>query len=52
MVVYRGVDWDAADEVLREVGVLPQARYVAYFSIEKDWWDSIDMADAGIRRRF
>jgi DMSO/TMAO reductase YedYZ molybdopterin-dependent catalytic subunit len=28
------------------VGVLPQARYVAYFSIEKDWWDSIDMADA------
>jgi DMSO/TMAO reductase YedYZ molybdopterin-dependent catalytic subunit len=33
-------------EVLREVGPLPQARYVAYFSIEKDWWDSIDMADA------
>jgi DMSO/TMAO reductase YedYZ molybdopterin-dependent catalytic subunit len=34
-------------EVLNAVGVLPQARYVAYFSIEKDWWDSIDMADAG-----
>jgi DMSO/TMAO reductase YedYZ molybdopterin-dependent catalytic subunit len=34
-------------EVLRAAGVLPQARYVAYFSIEKDWWDSIDMADAG-----
>jgi DMSO/TMAO reductase YedYZ molybdopterin-dependent catalytic subunit len=33
-------------EVLNAVGVLPQARYVAYFSIEKDWWDSIDMADA------
>jgi len=28
------------------VGTLPQARYVAYFSIERDWWDSIDMADA------
>ena len=26
-------------EVLREVGVLPQARYVAYFSIDRDWWD-------------
>jgi DMSO/TMAO reductase YedYZ molybdopterin-dependent catalytic subunit len=32
--------------VLNAVGVLPQARYVAYFSIEKWWWDSIDMADA------
>jgi len=33
-------------EVLREAGVLPQARYIVYFSIDKDWWDSIDMADA------
>jgi DMSO/TMAO reductase YedYZ molybdopterin-dependent catalytic subunit len=33
-------------EVLKAVGRLPQARYVAYFSIESDWWDSIDMADA------
>ena len=33
-------------EVLNEVGLLPQARYVAYFSTESDWWDSIDMADA------
>jgi len=33
-------------DVLNEVGILPQARYVAYFSIEGDWWDSIDMADA------
>jgi len=32
--------------VLDLVGVLPQARYVVYFSIEPDWWDSIDMADA------
>jgi len=33
-------------EVLRAVGVLPQARYIVYFSIQPDWWDSIDMADA------
>jgi DMSO/TMAO reductase YedYZ molybdopterin-dependent catalytic subunit len=33
-------------EVLNAVGVLPQARYVAYFSIERDWWDSLDMGDA------
>jgi DMSO/TMAO reductase YedYZ molybdopterin-dependent catalytic subunit len=32
--------------VLDAVGVKPQARYVAYFSIEPDWWDSVDMADA------
>jgi len=33
-------------EVLKEAGVLPQARYLAYFSIEPVWWESIDMADA------
>jgi len=33
-------------EVLNHVGVLPQARYVAYFSIEPDWWDSLDLTDA------
>jgi DMSO/TMAO reductase YedYZ molybdopterin-dependent catalytic subunit len=32
--------------VLDAVGVQPQARYVAYFSIDTDWWDSVDMADA------
>ncbi|HEX4007193.1 MAG TPA: molybdopterin-dependent oxidoreductase [Acidobacteriaceae bacterium] len=32
--------------VLEEAGILPQARYLAYYSIEKDWWESIDMADA------
>ena len=32
--------------VLDAVGVLPQARYVVYFSIEPFWWESIDMADA------
>ena len=32
--------------VLGLVGVQPQARYVVYFSIDPDWWESIDMADA------
>ncbi len=32
--------------VLNLVGVQPQARYVVYFSIEPDWWDSMDMDDA------
>jgi DMSO/TMAO reductase YedYZ molybdopterin-dependent catalytic subunit len=33
-------------EVLKASGLLPQARYVVYFSIQPDWWESIDMADA------
>ena len=33
-------------QVLQAVEVHPDAKYVVYFSIEKDWWDSIDMADA------
>jgi DMSO/TMAO reductase YedYZ molybdopterin-dependent catalytic subunit len=33
-------------EVLNEVGILPQAHYVVYYSIQSDWWDSIDTADA------
>jgi DMSO/TMAO reductase YedYZ molybdopterin-dependent catalytic subunit len=33
--------------VLEQAGILPLARFVVYFSIEKSgWWDSIDMADA------
>jgi len=32
--------------VLNAVGILPQARYVVYFSIEPDWWESIDRSDA------
>ena len=32
--------------VLDLAGVQPQAKYAVYFSIEKDWWESIDMADA------
>jgi DMSO/TMAO reductase YedYZ molybdopterin-dependent catalytic subunit len=31
---------------LEIVGVLPQARYVVYTSIDPEWWESIDMADA------
>ena len=33
-------------EVLNAAGVMPQARYIVYFSIQNDWWESIDMADA------
>jgi DMSO/TMAO reductase YedYZ molybdopterin-dependent catalytic subunit len=33
-------------EVLNASGLLPQARYVVYFSIDPDTWESIDMADA------
>jgi DMSO/TMAO reductase YedYZ molybdopterin-dependent catalytic subunit len=32
--------------VLDLVQVHPQAKYIVYFSIDPDWWDSIDMADA------
>ncbi len=32
--------------VLDRANVLRQARYVVYRSIQPDWWDSIDMADA------
>jgi DMSO/TMAO reductase YedYZ molybdopterin-dependent catalytic subunit len=32
--------------VLEVAGIQPQAKYVVYFSIDPDWWDSIDMADA------
>jgi DMSO/TMAO reductase YedYZ molybdopterin-dependent catalytic subunit len=41
-------EWTGAplSHVLDIVGTLPQARYVVYRSIQRDWWDSIDMADA------
>jgi len=32
--------------ILDVVGIHPQARYIVYFSIDPDWWESIDMADA------
>ena len=33
-------------EVLKAAGILPQARYLVYFSIDPDWWESIDIDDA------
>jgi DMSO/TMAO reductase YedYZ molybdopterin-dependent catalytic subunit len=33
-------------DVLHATGLLPQVRYLMYFSVDKDWWESIDMADA------
>jgi len=32
--------------VLNLAGAQPQAKYVVYYSFQRDWWDSIDMADA------
>lgn len=32
--------------VLHAVGILPEAKYVVYSSIEPGWWDSVDMDDA------
>ena len=32
--------------LLKMVRTLPEARYVVYFSIQGNWWDSVDMADA------
>jgi DMSO/TMAO reductase YedYZ molybdopterin-dependent catalytic subunit len=32
--------------ILEAVQPLPHARYVVYRSIQSDWWDSVDMADA------
>jgi DMSO/TMAO reductase YedYZ molybdopterin-dependent catalytic subunit len=32
--------------ILDLVGALPQVRYVIYRSIQPEWWESIDMADA------
>lgn len=32
--------------VLDRVGVLPNARYAVYFSLDTGWWDSIDLPEA------
>ncbi len=32
--------------ILNLAGTRPNAKYVFYFSIEPDWWESMDMADA------
>jgi DMSO/TMAO reductase YedYZ molybdopterin-dependent catalytic subunit len=41
-------EWNGVplSQILQAVEVHPQARYVVYFSIDPDWWESIDMADA------
>ncbi len=41
-------EWNGVplSHVLNLVGVQPQARYVVYYSIQPDWWESMDMADA------
>ena len=41
-------EWIGAplSHVLNAVGAMPQARYVIYRSIQPEWWESIDMADA------
>jgi DMSO/TMAO reductase YedYZ molybdopterin-dependent catalytic subunit len=41
-------EWNGVplSHVLELVGTHPQARYVVYFSIDPDWWESMDMADA------
>lgn len=34
-------------QVLGMAGMLPEAKYIVYYSIERqDWWDSIDIAEA------
>src|SRR5205085_11370977 len=33
-------------DVLNHAGVLRQAKYVAYFSFQDDWWDSLDLQEA------
>jgi DMSO/TMAO reductase YedYZ molybdopterin-dependent catalytic subunit len=41
-------EWIGAplSHVLDVVGTQPRARYVVYRSIQPDWWESVDMADA------
>jgi DMSO/TMAO reductase YedYZ molybdopterin-dependent catalytic subunit len=36
----------ALSYILQLAGALPQVRYIVYRSIQPDWWESIDMADA------
>lgn len=41
-------EWEGVplSHILERVGAMPQVRYVVYNSIQPDWWESIDMADA------
>jgi DMSO/TMAO reductase YedYZ molybdopterin-dependent catalytic subunit len=41
-------EWSGArlSDVLEAAGVSKEARYVGYFSLEKFWWDSLDIEEA------
>jgi DMSO/TMAO reductase YedYZ molybdopterin-dependent catalytic subunit len=41
-------EWNGVplSHILNLVGTHSEARYVVYFSIEPDWWESMDIADA------
>lgn len=41
-------EWNGVplSHLLHLAGAHPQAKYVFYFSIEPDWWESMDMTDA------
>ncbi len=41
-------EWNGVrlSHVLDLIGTRPEAKYVVYRSIQSDWWESIDMADA------
>lgn len=41
-------EWTGAPlaHVLDAVWILPQAKYILYFSIQNEWWDSIDIDEA------
>jgi DMSO/TMAO reductase YedYZ molybdopterin-dependent catalytic subunit len=41
-------EWTGAPlaDVLEQAGMLPEARYVVYHSMDPFWWDSIDLGDA------
>lgn len=41
-------EWNGVrlSHILEMVGTHPQAKYVVYYSIQSDWWESMDMADA------
>ena len=41
-------EWTGAplSHILNAAGLLPQAKYVVYYSLEPGWWDSIDIDEA------
>jgi len=41
-------EWTGArlSDVLEHVGIHPDAKFAIYFSLDPEWWDSIDMDDA------